>query len=316
MQVHLIDGTYELFRQHFGQVAKPRRRRPVRRRGRGGRQHAAAGAATAPRTSAVASDHVIESFRNDLWPGYKTSAGMDPVLLVPDPGDGGRSWWPCGFTTWAMVEYEADDALGAAAAVADADPRVEQVLIVTPDKDLGQCVRGTRVVQYDRRKDEIVDEAGGDRQVRRAARRRSPTTSRSSATPPTASRGSPGWGAKSAAAVLAKFGTIEAIPASSGRVGPARSARRGEARRARCRTDFGRRPAVQGRSPPSRSTSPSAPWTTGSGGDRRLAFAADGGPRRTAAGRPGRAPGQEPRLTLGSASRGTKFTREGATPPS
>ena len=69
----------------------------------------------------------------------------------------------CGFTTWAMVEWEADDALAAAAAVADADPRVEQVLIVTPDKDLGQCVRGTRVVQYDRRKDEIVDEAGGRR---------------------------------------------------------------------------------------------------------------------------------------------------------
>ena len=116
----------------------------------------------------VASDHVIESFRNDLWPGYKTSAGMPPELLAQIPMVE-EALVAMGVTTWAMVEHEADDALGAAAAVADADERVEQVLIVTPDKDLGQCVRGTRVVQFDRRKREIIDEAGVDRQVRRAA---------------------------------------------------------------------------------------------------------------------------------------------------
>ena len=89
----------------------------------------------------MASDHVIESFRNSLWTGYKTSAGMPPELLAQIPIVE-QALEAMGVTTWAMVELEADDALGAAAAVADADERVEQVLIVTPDKDLGQCVRG------------------------------------------------------------------------------------------------------------------------------------------------------------------------------
>ena len=108
----------------------------------------------------VASDHIIESFRNDLWPGYKTSEGMPTRSCshqIPVVEDASVAM---GVVTWAMVEYEADDALGAAAAIADADARVEQVLIVTPDKDLGQCVGGTRVVQFDRRKREIIDEAG------------------------------------------------------------------------------------------------------------------------------------------------------------
>jgi 5'-3' exonuclease len=113
----------------------------------------------------VASDHVIESFRNDMWPGYKTSAGMDPELLAQIPLME-EALVSAGFTTWAMVEYEADDALGAAAAVADADPRVEQVMIVTPDKDLGQCVRGTcRAVRpaqgRDRRRGGCDDEVRG-----------------------------------------------------------------------------------------------------------------------------------------------------------
>ena len=157
MRVHLIDGTYELFRQHFGQAARHTETVPFA---------ATIGvvASTLQLVSdgathvGVASDHVIESFRNDMWAGYKTSAGMDPELLEQIPLME-QALVSAGFTTWAMVEYEADDALGAAAAVADADPRVTQVLIVTPDKDLGQCVRGTRVVQYDRRKDEILDEA-------------------------------------------------------------------------------------------------------------------------------------------------------------
>src|SRR5262245_41620065 len=213
MRVHLIDGTYELFRQHSGMAA---------RHADPGPYTAAAGVvgstlqlvANGATHVAVASDHVIESFRNEMWAGYKTSAGMDPGLLAQIPVME-SALVACGFTTWAMVEYEADDALGAAAAVADADPRVEQVLIVTPDKDLGQCVRGTRVVQYDRRKDEVVDEDGvvakfgvGPASI---ADYLALVGDSADGYP-----GLAGWGAKSASAVLAKFGTIDRIPASSG----------------------------------------------------------------------------------------------------
>jgi len=216
MRVHLIDGTYELFRQHFGQVS---------RNGNAGPFDATIGvvASTLQLVSsgathvAVASDHVIESFRNDLYAGYKSSEGMDPVLLDQIPVME-EALVACGFTTWPMVEWEADDALAAAAAVADADPRVEQVLIVTADKDLGQCVRGTRVVQYDRRKDEIIDEAGVE--VKFGVKPSSiadylALVGDSADGFP----GLPGWGAKSASTVLAKFGTIDAIPASSGEWG-------------------------------------------------------------------------------------------------
>jgi 5'-3' exonuclease len=213
VRVHLIDGTYELFRQHFGQAARHTDAGPYA---------ATVGvvASTLQLVSdgathlGVASDHVIESFRNDMWPGYKTSAGMDPVLLEQIPIME-EALISAGFTTWAMVEYEADDALGAAAAVAEADSRVTQVMIVTPDKDLGQCVRGTRVVQYDRRKGEIIDEDG--------------VTLKFGVGPASiadylalvgdAADGFPGlagWGAKSAATVLAKFGSITDIPRSSG----------------------------------------------------------------------------------------------------
>lgn len=213
VKVHLIDGTYELFRQHFGQVS---------RHGDAGPYDAAVGVvgstlqlvASGATHVGVASDHVIESFRNDLYAGYKTSEGMDPVLLTQIPIME-ELLVAAGFTTWPMVEWEADDALGAAAAVAAADRRVEQVLIVTPDKDLGQCVRGTRVVQYDRRKDEIVDEAAvavkfgvGPASI---ADYLALVGDSADGYP-----GLPGWGAKSAATVLAKFETIEEIPASSG----------------------------------------------------------------------------------------------------
>ncbi len=216
MRVHLIDGTYELFRQHYGQVARHSDAGPT------------AGAAGVVASTlelvadgathvGVASDHIIESFRNDLWPGYKTSAGMDPALLAQIPVMEALLE-ACGFTVWAMVEHEADDALGAAAAVAEADERVEQVWIVTPDKDLGQCVRGNRVVQYDRRKREIVDEDGvlAKFGVRPASIADYLALVGDSAD---GFPGLPGWGAKSAAAVLAKFGSIEAIPQSSGEWG-------------------------------------------------------------------------------------------------
>ncbi len=211
MKVHLIDGTYELFRQHFGQVS---------RHGSAGPYDASVGVvastlqlvANGATHVAVASDHVIESFRNDLYAGYKTSEGMDPELLEQIPVME-EALVACGFTVWPMVEWEADDALGAAAAVAEADPRVEQVLIVTPDKDLGQCVRGQRVVQYDRRKDEIIDEAGVEMKFgvgpASIADYLALVGDTADGFP-----GLPGWGAKSASTVLAKFGTVDAIPAS------------------------------------------------------------------------------------------------------
>ena len=136
MHVHLVDGTYELFRQHFGAAARHSDRGPF---------DAVAGVVSSTLSLitdgathiGVASDHVIESFRNDLWAGYKTSEGMEPEILLQIPVME-EALAAAGFTVWPMVEYEADDALAAAAAVADADDRVARVIIVTPDKDLGQ----------------------------------------------------------------------------------------------------------------------------------------------------------------------------------
>lgn len=216
MKVHLVDGTYELFRQHFGSM---------NRRGDSPREPGPHDATIGVLTSTlqllqdgathigVASDHVIESFRNDLWAGYKTSEGMLPELLtqIPLMEEGLVAM---GVATWAMVEWEADDALGAAAAVAAADERVEQVLIVTPDKDLGQCVVGSRVVQYDRRKQEIIDE-----DAVRAKFGVGPASipdylglvgDTADGFP-----GLPGWGAKSAALVLARYEHLEQIPAQA-----------------------------------------------------------------------------------------------------
>jgi len=156
--VHLIDGTYELFRHFYGL-----RRVPAEKRRR---WSAAAGVmnsvleliehgATHIR---VAADHVIESFRNDLWPGYKTSAGIDPALFSQfHPLE--RGLVAMGVTTWPMVELEADDALCSAAVKAAADPAVEKVCIWTPDKDLAQCVVDDRIVQVDRRGKAIRDAA-------------------------------------------------------------------------------------------------------------------------------------------------------------
>jgi len=158
----------------------------------------------------VATDHIIESFRNQLWRDYKTSAGIPPDLLAQFPllED---ALTALGVAVWPMVEFEADDALAAAAAAAGADPRVERVLICTPDKDLAQSVRGTRIVQLDRRRRAIRDEAGV------VAKFGVPPASipdylalvgdAADGYP-----GLPGWGAKSAAAILARFGHLEAIP--------------------------------------------------------------------------------------------------------
>src|SRR5258707_6822517 len=159
MDIHLVDGTYELFRHYYAlpSIRDSDGREVGAVRGvlasvlgmiRGGATHVA-----------VATDHVIESFRNGLWPGYKTGAGIDPDLLTQFTLLE-ETLSAAGLVVWPMVEFEADDALAAAAVAAARDARVERVIICTPDKDLAQCVRGTHVVQMDRRTRAIRDEAG------------------------------------------------------------------------------------------------------------------------------------------------------------
>jgi 5'-3' exonuclease len=211
VKIHLIDGTYELFR-HFYAVPSARDEEGREIGAVRGVVGSVLGMLNRGATHlAVATDHVIESFRNGLWPGYKTSAGVDPDLLAQfEPLE--HMLRALGVAVWPMVEYEADDALAAGAARAALDPDVEQVIICTPDKDLGQCVRGSRVVQLDRRRNEIRNEAGV------IAKFGVPPASipdylalvgdASDGYP-----GLPGWGPKSSAAVLSKFGHLEAIPA-------------------------------------------------------------------------------------------------------
>jgi 5'-3' exonuclease len=214
LDVYLIDGTYELFRHYYAmpsardadghEVAAVRGvLASVQGMIKGGATHIA-----------VATDHVIESFRNDLWTGYKTSEGVERDLLaqfqlLED------TLSAAGFVVWPMVEFEADDALAAAATAAASDSQVERVIICTPDKDLAQCVRGERIVQLNRRTGVALGEAG--------------VVGKFGVTPESIPDylalvgdsadgypGLPGWGAKSAAAVLGKFRHLEAVPKDSG----------------------------------------------------------------------------------------------------
>jgi 5'-3' exonuclease len=211
MDVHLIDGTYELFR-HYHALPSTRDRQGQEVAAVRGVVNSILGLITHGATHvAVATDHVIESFRNALWRGYKTGAGIEPDLLSQFPLLE-EALAVAGVVVWPMIEFEADDALAAGAAIAAADPRVTRVIICTPDKDLAQCVRGTRVVQLNRRTREIRDEAGV------VAKFGVPPASipdylalvgdSADGYP-----GLPGWGAKSAAAVLARFAHLESIPA-------------------------------------------------------------------------------------------------------
>jgi 5'-3' exonuclease len=158
---------------------------------------------------AVATDHVIESFRNDLWAGYKDGSGIDPELKAQFPvvEDALRS---AGFTVWPMVEQEADDAMAAGAAVAAADERVDRVVICTPDKDLGQCVGG-KVWQWDRRQDKWFDSAGVHDRLG-VPPESIPDLLALVGDSADGFPGLPGWGAKSAAAVLDRWGHLEQIP--------------------------------------------------------------------------------------------------------
>ena len=215
MRLHLVDATYELFRAHYAP------RPPTL--GEGGRNLSGVAGLIdqllfllreeGATHVGCATDHVIESFRNDMFPGYKSSYGMPPELLdqFPIAEDAIRA---LGIVCWPMVEFEADDAIAAACARFVADPDVEQVLICTPDKDMAQLVDDERVVLLDRRRRITYDE---------------PAVMVKWGVPPSAIPdwlalvgdssdgypGLPGWGAKSAAAVLARYGSLEAIPAKA-----------------------------------------------------------------------------------------------------
>lgn len=212
MKLHLIDGTYELFRNHFG--APPRKAPDGREVGATlGLLRGLLALLSTPGVThvGVAFDHVIESFRNDLYPGYKTGAGVDPDLLSQFPL-AEEAVSALGLTVWSMVEFEADDALASATACFKNENAVEQIVICSPDKDLAQLVDGSRVVCWDRRRDIILDEAG----VVEKYGVRPASIPDWLALVGDAADGFPGiagWGAKSAAAVLARFEHLEAIPA-------------------------------------------------------------------------------------------------------
>ena len=209
MIVHLIDGTYELYRQHFGQAVRHSSPPPlsVTRGVVTSTLQLLVGGAT---HVTVAVDHVIESFRNQMYEGYKTSDGMEVEILeqIPLMEDALRA---LGIPVWPMVKYEADDGLAAGALIASLDDRVDQVQMITPDKDLGQCVVGNRVVQYDRRNDLIVNETAI---VEKFGVGPASIADWLGLVGDTADGfpGLPGWGAKSATSVLARYLHIGDIP--------------------------------------------------------------------------------------------------------
>ena len=211
MIVHLVDGTYELFRYFMSPAAAFERTAPEELRAVRGVVTSMLGMLEAGATHlGVATDHVIESFRNGLWPGYKTGEGIDPVLSAQfEPLE--EALRAFGVVVWAMVEFEADDALAAAAAMAAADSRVEQVIVCTPDKDLAQCVRDDRVVQLDRRTREIRNESGVQQKFG-VAPESIPDWLALVGDKADGFPGLPGWGARSAATVLARYRHLEDIP--------------------------------------------------------------------------------------------------------
>jgi 5'-3' exonuclease len=210
MRVHLLDGTYELFRQFFGQ--------PSRAADDGSEIGATYGVVTSVLTMlaggvthlGVATDHVIESFRNDLWATYKSGDGV-PEPLISQFALLESALSALGIVVWPMAEVEADDALASAAAVAADDGSVDQVVICTPDKDLAQCVVGDRVVQLDRRKNVITDE-DGVREKFGVSPASIPDWLALVGDSADGFPGLAGWGKRSAALVLAHYEHIDAIP--------------------------------------------------------------------------------------------------------
>jgi 5'-3' exonuclease len=215
MRVHLVDGTYELFRYFLSPAAAFDRSAPEALRAVRGVVGSVLGMLEDGASHVgVATDHVIESFRNALWADYKTGEGIEPLLLaqfhpLEDALDA------LGVVVWPMIEFEADDALGAAAVLAAADARVTQVIVCTPDKDLAQCVRADRIVQLDRRTREVRDEAGvrarfgvGPASI--------PDWLALVGDSADGYPGLPGWGARSAAAVLARYLHLDQVPKLAG----------------------------------------------------------------------------------------------------
>jgi 5'-3' exonuclease len=237
MKIHLVDGTYELFRHHFG--APPKKAPDGREVGATvGLLRSLYALITTPGIThvGVAFDHVIESFRNDLYPGYKTGQGVDPALLAQFPL-AEEAVASLGMVVWPMVEFEADDALATAAQRFKQLASVEQIVLCSPDKDLTQLVSGERVVCWDRRREIVLDEAGV------LAKYGVPPESipdwlalvgdAADGYP-----GIPGWGAKGAAAVLASYKHIESIPEDPaawkpGTLSPGRAVRLAESLAAR-----------------------------------------------------------------------------------
>ena len=206
MIVDLIDGTYELFRYHFA-MGKDGSRTAATRGVLGGVVSLLERGTT---HIGVATDHIIESFRNDLWSRYKTSAGMPEELLAQFPVIE-AALTALGVTVWPMVEWEADDALASAAAALRADPAVEQVRIHTVDKDLAQCVVGARVVQIDRRKDLVLDEPGVVEKYG-IAPESIPDWLALVGDSADGFPGIPGWGKSTSSTVLARYRHLEQIP--------------------------------------------------------------------------------------------------------
>jgi 5'-3' exonuclease len=209
--VHLIDGTFELFRYFLSPAAAFDRSAPEELRAVRGVVVSILGMLEGGVTHlGVATDHVIESFRNALWPGYKTGEGMDPLLYAQfEPLEEALS--ALGVVVWPMVDFEADDALAAAAAIAAADERVDQVVVCTPDKDLAQCVRGNRIVQLDRRTRELRDESAVQRKFG-VPPRSIPDWLALVGDSADGYPGLPGWGARSTATVLARYQHLEHVP--------------------------------------------------------------------------------------------------------
>ncbi len=211
MNVHLVDGTYELFRHYFALPSSTNDR---------GQEVAAARGVCGSILSmledgathvAVATDHVIESFRNELWPGYKDGSGIEPELfsqfaIVEE------SLEAMGVAVWRMVEYEADDGLASGVALASRDQRVDHVFICTPDKDLAQCVAGTRVLQFHRRERQVIDEEGIKTKFG-VSPASIPDYLALVGDSADGYPGLPGWGKKSAATVLARYDHLEHVPA-------------------------------------------------------------------------------------------------------
>jgi 5'-3' exonuclease len=211
MKIHLIDGTYELFRNHFG--APPKKAPDGREVGATlGLLRSLLMLLTSPGVThvGVAFDHVIESFRNDLYAGYKTGEGVDPNLLVQFPL-AEEAVSALGVVVWPMIEFEADDALGTAAKRFSRSKSVEQILICSPDKDLAQLVSGDRIVCWDRRREIILDEAGVLEKYG-VAPSSIPDWLALVGDSADGYPGIPGWGTKSASIVLSHYGHLEKIP--------------------------------------------------------------------------------------------------------